>query len=709
MPTRAVGQRPNPLRVLAEASASLLATPELSSVVAKILELASEMIHAEAYAVWRTFDDTTWRIVAARGLSSDHLADRVTNRIPSALTAEPIIIPDLISHPFFQFRREFYESEGIKSLLVVPLLIRSRPQGTITFYWRVPHQTTREDVEYAVALANLSAAAITTAELYEAQVTQERRSRFLGEASTLLSSSLNYEETLKQVARMAVPSVADWCSVRIFENGKLTRTAVAHSDPARLGLAEEYARIYPEVLRPDWGVGRVLATGESEIYPTITEETLVFGAQNESHLDLLRKLGMTSVLIVPLNARGRTFGAITMIAAESQRHFVEDDLRLAEDLARRAAVAVDNAQLHRALGESEARFRSLVEQSPVSTVVFDAQGRPLEANPAFERLFGANLTQAPENYSVFDDPQLQQSGLLPDIRRAFAGEHVTLPATRYDTALTSTTGTGNVFWAEAVLYPIQDASGNLVRVVMLQRDVTEKIEAESKRVATEASLRKTEKLAAAGRLAATVAHEINNPLAAVTNILFLMRNDSRVPPDFTEYLATADEELRRVAHIVRQTLGFYRENVEPESTDISQLVADILSLYRRRLAARGISVSAELVPLSRTRVVVGEIKQVIANMLTNAMDACAEGGVITVIVRPTTNQVKITVQDDGVGIGLEDLPHIFEPFFTTKKDVGTGLGLWLSKEIILRHGGEIEVESRTASVSGTRFIVLLPT
>jgi PAS domain S-box-containing protein len=712
MPSPAVWQRPNPLRVLVEASASLLETPELSSVVPKILDLATHIIQAEAYAVWRTVDGNIWKILSAKGLSPAYMAEALQNQgaiSTPVLLREPIVIDDLASHPFFALRHSLYEAEGIASMMVVPLMIHGKPEGTITFYWKARHSSSTEDVQYAVALANLAAAAINTAELYEHQVLEERRSRFLAEASTLLASSLDYEETLRQVAQMAVPTIADWCSVRILENGHLTRTAVAHSDPAKLAWADEYAQRFPDDPKDSTrGLGRVLATGEAEMYSVVTEAMLLQGASNEEHLALLRKLGMKSVIMVPLAARDRILGALTLISAESGRHFDENDLRLAQDLARRAAIAVENAQLHRELMQSEARFRSLVEQSPMSTAVFDPEGHPVEANPAFAKLFGATLAEAPPGYSVFDDPQLQAAGLIPLIRRAFEGEQVALPPARYDTALTSTSAKGNSFWAEAVLYPIRDASGKIARVVMLQMDVTEKMFAEQKRAATEASLRNAEKLATAGRLAATVAHEINNPLEAITNILFLVRNDGRIPSDLGEYLVTADEELRRVAHIVRQTLGFYRENVAPEPVDISGMVDDIVHLYKRRIEGKRIRVTTHLLPDALVVAVAGEIRQVIANLLTNAIDACSEGTSVDLSVDRMDGYIRMVVRDNGTGINSADQPHVFEPFFTTKKDVGTGLGLWVSREIVDRHRGKITFESRTPTAPGTAFTVLLP-
>ncbi|HEY5028307.1 MAG TPA: ATP-binding protein [Candidatus Angelobacter sp.] len=695
------------LQVLAEASASLLATPDVSSVASKILDLASEVIQAEAYAVWRGYDQKAWKIIAARGLSPEYMEKTLPASGPSGLTSTPVVIEDVSSHPLVEMRRNSYRAEGIASLMVVPLLIQNRPEGTITFYWKTPHKTSAEDVQYASTLANLAASAINSAELYEERVNQARRSRFLAEASTLLASSLDYDETLKQVAKMAVPTIADWCSVRILENGQLARTAVAHNDPDKLALADEYSKLYPDDMRADRGLGRVLATGESELYPIITDEMLVQGAHDEKHLSLLRTLGMTSAIIVPLNARGRTLGALTLIAAESRHQFDAQDLEIAQDLARRAAIAVDNAQLYRALRESELQFRTLIEQSPVSTIIFDNEGHPVEGNAAFERLFGASLAEAPEDYSVFSDPQLLESGLLPAIRKAFAGENVFLPPTRYDTSLTSRNGKGNVFWAEGVMYPIRDAAERIARVVLMQTDVTGRIEAETKRAATEETLRRTEKLAAAGRLAATIAHEINNPLEAVTNILFLLRDDARIPAEFHDYLVSADHELQRVAHIVRQTLGFYRENVAAELADISAVVTDMLHLYRKRIDGKQLSLSLSLQEC-RATVVVGEIKQVVANILANAIDASPSGGKITVKVLGSENHVTITVEDTGTGIAPANAAHLFEPFFTTKESVGTGLGLWVSKQIVERHRGSITVENRGDVESGARVTVGLP-
>jgi PAS domain S-box-containing protein len=181
------------------------------------------------------------------------------------------------------------------------------------------------------------------------------RYRYLAEASELLAESLDYERTLARIAELAVPRLADWCAVDVLKrDGSVKRLAVAHVDPSKVELAHDLDRRYPPDPNATIGLPQVLRTGRPEFYPEITDEVLEAVAQDAEHLRLFRELGLKSGLIVPLVARGRTLGAITLIMAESGRRYAEDDLAFAEDLARRAAVAVDNARLVREAGEAAA-------------------------------------------------------------------------------------------------------------------------------------------------------------------------------------------------------------------------------------------------------------------------------------------------------------------------------------------------------------------
>jgi PAS domain S-box-containing protein len=257
--------------------------------------------------------------------------------------------------------------------------------------------------------------------------------------------------------------------------------------------------------------------------------------------------------------------------------------------------------------------------------------------------------------------------------------------------------------------PIRDDIGRLVGVVLVFRDAT--YERRSQEL-----LRKTEKIAAAARLAATVSHEINNPLEAVSNLIYLAKLRDGVPPDAVGDLNLAEQELKRVSHVTRQTLGFYRETSTPAQVDLAVLVESVLRLYTNKFASKKIQLQSDFQPCPPLQGWPGELQQVIANIVSNAADAVSVNGRLRISVAcidrsngSVNKAVRLQVEDDGPGISPEYLDRIFEPFFTTKKDVGTGLGLWVSKEIVERHGGIIQVESRRDNGShGTVFNVLLP-
>jgi signal transduction histidine kinase len=233
------------------------------------------------------------------------------------------------------------------------------------------------------------------------------------------------------------------------------------------------------------------------------------------------------------------------------------------------------------------------------------------------------------------------------------------------------------------------------------------------RLRAEEALRRSEKLAAAGRLAAGIAHEINNPLEAVSNAIYLARSS---PSEAAEYLKIADEELARVAQITKQTLGFYRENASPAIVKISTLLDDLLSVYNGKLQAKNIAVRKQYRGELDIWGLEGELRQVFANQIANAIYALPRHGRLTIRIRESkrwsNGQCKgtvISIVDTGSGISRDSLPRIFDPFFTTKQDVGNGLGLWITQGIVTRHGGNIRVKSNTSrGTSGTIFTTFLP-
>lgn len=229
---------------------------------------------------------------------------------------------------------------------------------------------------------------------------------------------------------------------------------------------------------------------------------------------------------------------------------------------------------------------------------------------------------------------------------------------------------------------------------------------EAQRSAQEALVR-SEKLAAAGRMAASMAHEINNPLEAITNLVFLIASAPEVPDRLKKYAEDALSELASLAHLTRQTLGFYQELVKPVTFSLAESIDEVVSLYIRRLAQRQVSVERTFLTRGEMTGVKGEIRQVISNLLLNALDAMPSGGTLRFALSVEEDDLlRLDVIDSGQGVSEDLLPHIFEPFFTTKPETGTGLGLWVSDNIVRKHNGRLGVSSVPGE--GTTFSVFLP-
>jgi two-component system NtrC family sensor kinase len=231
----------------------------------------------------------------------------------------------------------------------------------------------------------------------------------------------------------------------------------------------------------------------------------------------------------------------------------------------------------------------------------------------------------------------------------------------------------------------------------------------------EDALIRSEKLASVGRMAAVLAHEINNPLAAVMGIVYLMQNTNNLPASVAENLERADGELKRIAHITRQTLGFYREALHLTMFLLAPLLDSVLDLLKSRIQSRLAIVEKQCDPKLQMTAMQGELRQVISNLLLNSLDSVDTNGRVvlraSISMNPTgrSPRVRISVADNGPGIVGAVLPQIFEAFFTTKGAIGNGLGLWVSKQIIDKHGGSIQVRTATTGQQrGTTFSVVLP-
>jgi len=354
-------------------------------------------------------------------------------------------------------------------------------------------------------------------------------------------------------------------------------------------------------------------------------------------------------------------------------------------------------------GEQASRqLASIVESSDDAIISKDLNGIVTSWNSQAERLFGYSAQEIvglPIRRIIPAELQEDEDRILATVARGERIEHfetvrVTKDRRPIDVSLT--------------ISPIRDENGRIIGVSKIARDVTQK-----KRV--EQALRMSERLASVGRLATTIAHEINNPLEALTNLLYLAGR-AHDPEEIHSLLAQADEELNRVALLSRQTLGFYRERNGAKALRIGSMVGSLVTVLTSKARNRSIEIKSEVRQDPEICAIESDIRQLAANLLNNSIDAIFDGGTIRVRVSAgrawgpaSPSGVRLTIADSGSGIAPEHRSNLFEPFFTTNKDVGTGLGLWISKGIVERHGGNIRFRSRTApGRSGTVFTVFLP-
>jgi PAS domain S-box-containing protein len=352
--------------------------------------------------------------------------------------------------------------------------------------------------------------------------------------------------------------------------------------------------------------------------------------------------------------------------------------------------------------EARRQLAAIVESSDDAIISKNLDGIVTSWNHQAERLFGYSEEEMiGKSILMIIPPELHRDEdmILSKIRKGEKIDH-------FETV--RVTKTGERLEVSLSISPVRDEQGNIVGAAKIARDIRE-----SKKI--ERTLRTTEKLAAAGRLAATVAHEINNPLEAITNLVYLAQRDLEQQGKVAAHLEAAKRELDRVAHITRQTLGFYRDTSSPVRFNVAEVLDDLLRLYERRIESKEIHLTRQYKDHAEVVGLTGEIRQAFSNLLTNAMDATAPGGSLTVKVRKSRHWgqqkaqgVRITVADSGSGISPEHRRDLFQPFFTTKADVGTGLGLWITRGIIEKHGGTIRVRSRTGQKHGTSFSIFLP-
>ena len=354
-----------------------------------------------------------------------------------------------------------------------------------------------------------------------------------------------------------------------------------------------------------------------------------------------------------------------------------------------------------ALQESEEQFRMLADSVPQLAWMAEPDGHIFWYNQRWYDYTGTT----PEQMKGWGWQSVHDPEVLAKVLERWRGSIATGRRFEMVFPLRGRDGTFREFLTLAT--PILDAQGRVVRWFGTNTDITEQRRSEE-------TLRRSEKLAATGRLAASIAHEINNPLEAVTNLVYLARKN---PSNVGTYLKLADHELDRIAHITKNTLGFYRDSASRSEVNVSEVLDEVLVLYSGKLNFKKVKLRSEYPECIKIVGYAGEVRQIFANLVANAIEALSQEGCLTIRASKVhrgedgfcRQGVRVTVLDNGSGIPPEDRKKIFEPFYTTKKDVGTGLGLWLTLDLVEKHHGSIRMRSSTRpGRTWTAFSVFLP-
>ncbi|MGZ4437198.1 MAG: GAF domain-containing SpoIIE family protein phosphatase, partial [Nocardioidaceae bacterium] len=351
---------------LARITAELIAAQDLDSVTRVVVEHGAEAAGATVASVTLLVDDETMALIALRGGSPGTASRWAT--FPLATTSPATDAVRSGRMVLLRNRREIDESypdletvaSGDRSMVSLPLRSAGRVLGSVNLSFPADREFDASELEFLTVLADTCASAIDRVNALAEAADQATRLAFLAHASAELASSLDYEATLTKVAQLAVPDYADWCSIQLNEEGDLRPLAVAHVDPAKVALALDMSRRYPPDKDAPSGAYQVLRTGQSELIPEVPDELLVQATVDEEHLRLARELNLRSAMTVPLQARGRVLGVITWVTGDEGRRFGPLDLVFAEELAARASVAIDNAQLHTEVKEAAARLQRVV-------------------------------------------------------------------------------------------------------------------------------------------------------------------------------------------------------------------------------------------------------------------------------------------------------------------------------------------------------------
>jgi PAS domain S-box-containing protein len=695
-------QRERQARAEAEAAASTLRKLErvadaalqhlsLQDLLDALLQRIAEVLDADSAAILLIGDDGNLHLRAATGFgASVELATPIpvgsgmAGRVAASRT--PLLVADLSQIAAVS---PVLRDRGINSAVAIPLIVADRVIGVIHAGSEAFAQFVEEDARLLELIADRIALAINQATLHELERVAQERLQFLGEASALLASSLDVDETLQRVAQLAVPHFADWCAVDLVQpDGTLQRVAIAHVDPTRVELAGRLAAAFPSRVDDPRGIGAVVRSRTALLTEQIDPDALRAAlADRPAYLHALLRLQLSSIIVAPLLVRDRTLGALTFVWAESGRHYDQADLGFAQELAARAAVAVDNAQLYRA-AEEQAQAGRVLASVGDGVFLVDRSGCVRTWNHAAAAATGLSAGDVLDRLAVDAIP-----GWRAIEQRVTVGAGGTAPRAE---SLPLDLG-GRELWLSIHGVAVPDG------VVYAFRDLTEERALEQMRT----------------EFVSTVSHELRTPLAAIYGAaMTLRRSDVALDEDQrAKLLDVVSGEADRLARTVNDILWASRLDTDTlhvniQSCDPRALVDEVVRAQEAHLDPGHELVLEVADGLPQVAADLDKVGRVLINLVDNAVKYSPDGGRVSVTAMQVGAHVRFSVADTGLGVPPAEQRRVFEKFYRLDPDMnrgvgGTGLGLYICRELVRRMQGRIWVESAGLG-QGSTFHVELP-
>jgi signal transduction histidine kinase/CheY-like chemotaxis protein len=741
----------------------------LPEVYDSALACLSETLEVERAAVVVCDSEGVMRFVAWTGCLSEAYRNAVQGYSPwplDASQADPVLIGDVRRYPDFNAYLPVMEREHVRALAWIPFKFRSRLLGRIALYYREPHAFSDDEVAIAEVIAGHVAFAIEhqgVAQQLEQRLNLELESRyakeFLADASRVLATTHQPADTIRHLARIVVPRLADWCVIQVVdEHGRIKPVEVAHRDPAKVDLAWSLARRWHAPY--EYGTAAdAVRTGKSTLVSRIDRGMLAARARDEEHLQALESLGLNSGITVPLQARGRILGALTVMSAESKKIFERQDLRFVEEIASWAALAIDNAELYRQTEDARAVAERARGRLQTLAEVHDDLVASLDPDAAL-RLLAKRLAGQLADYCItyaFDGAAIRRLGvahrdpekyryletlcaLAPPtvtddwgpgavIRRGEAMLVQNIASEYINERITHEEHRDAVRHLEprsAIFVPLR-ARGRTVGAIALVADamsgrqydaddleLAREIASHAALLVDNARLYAEAKTAIQARddMIAVVSHDLRNPLQSISSAAAVLQLD---PPGnrrsksaaaiqlATEQMDRLLQDLLDITQIDAGQLSVNREKI-----DIASLIQEARTMFYPLAREKAIRLHCTVATgLPAVYVDRGRILQVLSNLLGNALKFVPSGGRIELSAAMQDGRVRIAVADTGPGIDPDNVSKVFDRFWRAdrRKERGAGLGLAVARGIVQAHGGEIGVDSRPGE--GSTFYILL--